>query len=587
LFSFFITTKTKSCHLKTINSISLMKVSEFVTQYLLDHGINQCFSVTGGFAMHLNDSFGQQMNIVYTHGENPAGYSALGYSSIGYQPSICCVTSGCGATNAITPCLIAYQDSVPVFFISGQVHKDFNIRMFKSKGKTIRGYFGSDVDIISMVSSITKFSHELWDPSETKNILDECIYNLTNGRLGPVWLSIPVDVQAMEFKESISKFLPPLVSFETCLSDDFLNIWSSASRPLILAGNGIKTSKCREIFNTFLETHNIPFVVSFFGVDLNDKYIGKVGIIGNRSGNFAIQNCDVLICLGCRLSKSITGYNRDIFAPNCKIVYIDIDESEFLTEKQTSLNIKMDLKTFFKQKLPDLHIDPEWLIRTSQWREKWSCELPRTQLDNPYPITKHFFDTKPDNSVIVASSGSLYCIVFHMFKYKSGDTFVTSSHGDMGYEVPVATGAALHGKTVFSFVGDGSFQLNLQELQTIKTYNLPVVIMYYNNGGYGAIQITQETVFKRKFGTTSESGIEFPDIKKVADVYGIPWYSSTNVDYTTLKGPAIVEVVCSVQERIPKISNRPMSDGTFKNLPYEDMFPFLERDVLCNNTFKV
>ena len=148
-----------------------MKVSEYLTQHLLKHGVTQCFSVTGGFAMHMNDSFGQNMNIMYTHGESPAGYSAIGYSSVNHEPSICCVTSGCGATNAVTPCMIAYQDSVPVFFLSGQVHRDVNIRKFQSKGSDIRGYFGSDVDIISMVEKITKYSHELWNPADLPKVL--------------------------------------------------------------------------------------------------------------------------------------------------------------------------------------------------------------------------------------------------------------------------------------------------------------------------------------------------------------------------------------------------------------------------------
>jgi acetolactate synthase-1/2/3 large subunit len=562
-----------------------MKVAEFITEYLLKHGINQCFSVTGGFAMHLNDSFGQKMNVMYTHGESPAGYSAIGYSSVEYTPSICCVTSGCGATNAITPCMIAYQDSVPVFFISGQVHKDFNIRMFKSKGKDVRGYFGSDVDIISMVSPITKFAHELWNPSDIKSILDECIHNLTTGRLGPVWLSIPVDVQSMQVPDYvISTFVTPVSTLQTSLPQEFIDMWTSAKRPLVLAGNGIHIAKCEDKFNKFI---NVPFVVSFFGIDLSDKYIGKVGLIGNRAGNFAIQNCDVLLCLGCRLSRSITGYNRDMFAPNCKVVYVDTDPTEFLDEKKTDINVHMDLGTFFDLDPPKGTSDPEWLLRTQKWKNEWGCELPSTESDNPYPITKSFFENKPENCISVASSGSLYCVVWHMFKCKQGDRFISSGHGDMGYEVPVAAGAALRGKTVFSFVGDGSFQLNLQELQTIKTNNLPVVIMYYNNGGYGAIQITQNTIFKREFGTTVASGLECPDIKKLASVYDIPYYDSSTVDYTTIKGPAIVEVVCKVQERTPKISNKLMPDGTFVNLPYQDMYPFLERETLEENMFKV
>jgi acetolactate synthase-1/2/3 large subunit len=562
-----------------------MKVSEFVAEYLVKNGIKNCFSVTGGFAMHFNDAFGQTMNVMYTHGESPAGYAAIGYSSVNYEPSVCCVTSGCGATNAVTPCMIAYQDSVPVFFISGQVHSTDNIRKFASKGQTIRGYFGSDVDIIKMVYSITKFSHEVWDPSEIKKVLDRCLYNLTTGRLGPVWLSIPVDVQAMQIPERLETWYPSTPR-DVHIPPEFFDMWKGAKRPLILAGNGIHISGTESRFRKFLIEQRVPYVVSFFGIDLGDDETGRVGLIGNRSGNFAVQNCDVLLCLGCRLSKSITGYNRDMFAPKCSVIYIDIDQNEFIREKKTSLNICCDLKTFFDTSVPVCEkMDPEWLVRTKQWRDTWSYELPSTKSDNPYPITKHFFETKPPGCVSVASSGSLYCVVWHMFKCKEGDRFISSGHGDMGYEVPAAIGASLHGKQVYAFVGDGSFQLNLQELQTIKTYNLPVVIMYYNNSGYGAIQITQNAIFKREFGTTPKSGLECPDIKKIAQAYGIPCYDSRNADYASIKGPAIVEVVCTVQERTPKLSNKPGPDGKFINLPYQDMAPFLDRDFLEANMY--
>ena len=555
-----------------------MKVSDFIAKYLVENSVTQCFSVTGGFAMHLNDSFGRSMNVVYTHGENPAGYAAIGYSSVGYTPSVCCVTAGCGATNAVTPCMIAYQDSVPVFFISGQVHKNYNIRMFQSNGQDVRGYFGSDVDIISMVKSITKFSYELWEPSEIKTVLDECMWNLKNGRLGPVWLSIPVDVQAAVLTVQVpSLFLPPVR--QTVVPPKFFDLWVGAKRPLVLAGNGIHISKTEQEFKKFVQ--DVPYVVSFFGIDLGDSYVGKVGLIGNRSGNFAIQNCDVLLCLGCRLSKSITGYNRDIFARDCKILYVDVDPTEFIDDKKTTVNIQIGLEDFFKLEVPTPQSDPKWIEKTSEWRDRWSCELPSLEPDNPYPITKKFFDTKPPGAISVASSGSLYCVVWHMFKCKDGDRFISSGHGDMGYEVPVGIGAAFHGQTVFSFVGDGSFQLNLQELQTIKNYNLPVVIMYYNNGGYGAIQITQSTVFKREFGTR----VGCPDIKKIAQAYDIPYYTATDTDFSTIQGPAIVEIVCTVQERFPKISNKAMPDGTFKNRPYEDMCPFLDQSDLDSNMF--
>jgi len=565
-----------------------MKVSDYVTNFLLEKGINKCFSVTGGFAMHLNDSFGQKMDVTYTHGEQPAGYASLGWSSYAHNPSVCCVTSGCGATNAMTPCLIAYQDSVPVFFISGQVQKNDNIR---SKGGKIRGYFGSDCDIVECAKNITKYAFELTDPSQIQIVLDTCYRNLTTGRPGPVWLSIPVDVQSMQVPDALYNPIPLKVVTDEQLPGDFLEAWKNAKRPIVLAGNGIHLSKTRVKFREFLRKYNLPYVVSFFGSDLGDDYTGKVGIVGNRSGNFAIQNADLILCLGCRLAKSITGYNRELFAREAKIIQVDIDKSEFMEEKNVDVKIHMELDTFFGFDLPMCDTDPKWIVKNKEWKNEWSIELPDKSgpLVCPYRHLNKFFDTKCENSIVTASSGSIYCVVWHMYRCKHGDRFITSSHGDMGYEMPVAMGACKHGRRAYAILGDGSFQFNIQELQTIKHHNLPITVMIFNNDGYGAIKITQNMVFKREFGTSSKSDITFCDIKKVANAYNLPYYrveDDEDVGYLNQEeGPIIVEIVCNAQGRFPRVSNKPMPDGTFKNMPHEEMSPFLDDETLDDNMF--
>lgn len=567
-----------------------MKVSEFITNFLVERGITKCFSVTGGFAMHLNDSFGQQLDVVYTHGEQPAGYAALGYSSYEHNPSVCCVTSGCGATNAITPCLIAYQDSVPVFFISGQVQKDDTIR---STGSKHRGYFGSDCNIIECVQGITKLAVELTDPRETYQVLQNCYEKLTTGRLGPVWLSVPVDVQAMQMQipDTVPMHLESKNITNEVLPQEFLNLWSKSERPIILAGNGIHLSKTREKFKDFVQRYNIPYVITFFGSDLGDDYVGKVGLIGNRSGNFAIQNADLILCLGSRLSKNITGYNRDLFAREAKIVYLDIDDSEFLTKKKATLNLKMDLRTFFDLELPKNEWNDTWIQKTYEWKQLWIDEVPPKNgpLVCPYRHLNLFFTKKCGNSVVTMSSGSIYCVGWHTHRYKDGDRFITSGHGDMGYEVASAMGASFHGKRTFAIVGDGSFQYNIQDLQTIKHHNLPITILVFNNGGYGAIQITQNMVFKREFGTTPASDLSFCNIEKVTNAYDIPYYRVENdedIGYLNhTDGPIVVEIMCNVQGRYPRLSNKPMPDGTFKNMPYEEMAPFLDDEFLRDNLF--
>jgi len=565
-----------------------MKVSDFITDFLIKKNIQKCFSVTGGFAMHLNDSFGQKLDVIYTHGEQSAGYAAIGWSSYKHNPSICCVTSGCGATNAITPCLIAYQDSVPVLFISGQVQKNDNIRSYGGK---IRGYFGSDCDIVECVKGITKYAVELIEPMDTLKILEECYHNLTTGRLGPVWISIPVDVQSMQVPEIMENWTYPLDNSISVVSKEFIDVWSNSKRPIILAGNGIHLSKTKEKFREFLERHKIPYVVSFFGSDLGDDYIGKTGLIGNRAGNFAIQNADLVLCLGSRLCKSITGYKRELFAREAKIVSIDIDESEFLSEKKLDIQLHMDLKTFFDYELPTINICEKWIQKNKEWKELWEEEIPERSgtLVCPYRHLNKFFKEKNGNSIVTMSSGSIYCVGWHMYRYKEGDRFITSGHGDMGYEVASSIGASLHGKRIYVIVGDGSFQYNIQDLQILKQHNLPVTILLFNNDGYGAIKITQSTVFKREYGTSSKSDLTFCDIEKVSNAYDIPYYKVEKDEDTEYlnhtNGPIIVEIICNIQARFPRTANKPLPNGTFKNMPHEEMEPFLDDEFININLF--
>jgi len=325
---------------------------------------------------------------------------------------------------------------------------------------------------------------------------------------------------------------------------------------------------------------------------LGDDYIGKVGILGNRSGNFAIQNADLVLCLGSRMCKSVTGYNRSLFAREAKVIYLDIDKSEFIEDKKIDLKLHMDLKMFFTVDLPiKQNIDPKWISKTKEWKNLWEEEIPdkNGSLVCPYRHLNIFFKEKGENSIVTMSSGSIYCVGWHMYKYKKGDRFITSGHGDMGYEVAAAMGASFHGKRTYAIVGDGSFQYNIQDLQTLKHHNLPVTILVFNNGGYGAIQITQNMVFKREYGTTPQSDLSFCNIEKVAKAYDIPYHKveeDDDVSYLShANGPIVVEIVCNTQGRYPRLSNKPLPDGTFKNMPYEEMAPFLDEEFLKNNLF--
>jgi acetolactate synthase-1/2/3 large subunit len=549
-----------------------MKVSEYVAKYLVDHGITQCFSVTGGFAMHLNDSFGEHLNVVYQHGESPCGYSAVGYSKMNQQPSVVCVTAGCGATNAVTPCLIAYQDSVPVFFMSGAVPHKENVRFL---GHSTRTYSGSDCDIIDMVKNITKYSHELWDPVFLKSVLDQCLWNLTHGRPGPVWLSIPLDIQALQVPEqTLDVWFPPVFSGQTM--DTFpMDAWMSARRPVVLVGNGVRTSGTTQQLEEFANRHQVPIVSSYFGTDLVPEFnVGRVGILGDRPGNFTLQNADFVLSLGCRTSKSIIGYRPEWFCREATFVSINIEDSHGHT-------IKMNLEDFFKFNLP-VKDTRQWFSKTLEWKSKWARELPNPDSNVcPYNFMKTFFDKKPACENVVVSSGSIFCVAWHQCVMKPGDRYILSSHGDMGFEVPAAIGCALESKrTSWAIVGDGSFQYNVQELQTIKTLGVPVKILYFNNGGYGAIQITQDAYFKRRFGVE----IQCPDVQKVCHAWDFPYFTDIQKAIEH-QGCCLVEIKCIVQQRQPRLQNLMKADGTFENKPMEDMYPFLEREDFRVNMF--
>jgi acetolactate synthase-1/2/3 large subunit len=539
-----------------------MKVSDYIADFLVKNGIKQCFSVTGGFAMHLNDSFGEKLNVVYQHGENPCGYSAMGYSKMNQEPSVVCVTAGCGATNAITPCLVAYQDSVPVFFISGAVQSKENIRYLKHSTRT---YSGSDCDIIDMVKHVTKFSYELTDPVEIRIVLEKCLWNLTNGRPGPVWLSIPVDVQSKQVPEQLGAWFPPaklkkVPSFEP---------WNSARRPVLLVGGGVHNSKTEKQLEEFVKLHKVPVVCSFFGTDLVPEFnVGRVGNIGDRTGNFVIQNADCILVLGCRLSKTMTGYRSDWFAREASIISITDEDG-------------LDLKDFFKEKL-QVNDNSDWLSQTLKWKEMWFREIPNPgNMKCPYNVLSYFFNKKNESENVIVSSGSIYCVAWHTCIVKPGDRFISSGHGDMGYEVPCALGCTIESKrTSWAIVGDGSFQFNVQELQTIKTLGLPVKILYFNNGGYGAIQITQDSFFKRRHGVE----VQCPNIKKVCAAWEFQYFTSID-DAISFDGPCLVDIECIVQQRYPRMSNTMKPDGTFDNRPMEDMWPFLDRETLRKNMY--
>ena len=583
-----------------------IKVSDYIVNFFNKNGINVVFSITGGFAMHLNDSFGNNKNyeIYYQHHEQACGYSAIGYSKTNNKPCIVCTTAGCAATNTISPCLVAHQDSLPVLFISGQVKSNESIRNLNNDKMKLRHYAGADSDIISMVTEITKYSKEILNVNELKDILIESYKNLINGRPGPVWLSIPVDIQGMLIDDMeipiIEKDIMNAIPDYNMLNN-IHELLKKAERPLIIAGNGIKLGSCDDKFRTFLNKYNIPIVVTFHGTDLlesnNDLFCGKIGLVGDRAGNFALQNCDLLLSLGCRMAQGIVGYREDWFAREAKIIYIDNDFNEL--EKNNikyDLKVNMDLNLFFECYNFDVKKYDFWLDKCIHWKNKWLFETPTNMLIadsiNPYYALKTFFNKAPENKIVIGSSGSIVTVLWHMINIKKNDKFIISSQGDMGFELTSSIGAAIADKSkiIYPILGEGSFQLNIQELQSIVHYKLPVKILLFNNGAYGAIQITQTNFFKNKYGVDESSGLSFPDAQKIANAYGIHYLSvnkNENVEnimdqFINYEGSIILEIFCCIQGRYPRLNAIKNDDGTFTNRPFEDMDPFMDREELKN-----
>lgn len=590
-----------------------MKVSDYIAKFFEINNINKIFSITGGFSMFINDSFqkNKSFDIYYQHHEQACGYSAIGYSKTINKPSIVCTTAGCAATNVITPCLVAYQDSVPIIILSGQVKTfETTTHIKNNNNNNLRHYSGADSEIINIVKPITKYAEEIYDHTKVPEILERALFECINGRPGPVWLSIPLDIQSMN--------LPDDISINNILKDNISNdnkdnkeinkleklyeLLDNAERPVIILGNGIRLSDSTEKLNKFIKKYKIPCIVSFFGTDminhLDDNYIGKIGLIGDRAGNFCIQNSDLLISFGCRLGQGITGYNINWFAREAKKVIIDIDDEELNKDYvKFDLKIKMDLNNFFCLFDKKNKSYEKWSNKCLHWKNKWNSEMPPNYLDdsngiNPYNVLNKLYNLDYSDKITICSAGSIVTNLWHMISIKDNDRFIISSQGDMGFELPASIGCQIANpnKKVICVVGDGSIQLNIQELQTIIQYKLPVKILLFNNSSYGANVITQTTFFGNIYGVNKATGISFPNIEKIANAYGIKYIKIEKNedirdklnDFMYFNEAIICEVVCCIQPRYPKLSAKKNDDGTFSNKPLEDLEPFLDRDEFIN-----
>ena len=577
------------------------RVTDIVASFLVDQGIKEIFTLTGGGAMFLNDgiALNDDINVICNHHEQACAMGAVAYAKYKNGLSTAMLTTGCGATNAITGLLDAWQDNTPVIFISGQIKRKETSRNAQT---SLRQFGVQEADIISIVESLTKYSVMVNEPREILYHLEKAAHLAMAGRPGPVWIDIPLDVQGFSIDvDELECFTPEVEATQEIEGiEQFIEMYEQAERPIILAGNGVRLSSSVDKLREFASKNNIPCVVSYLAADYfeqdNPNYVGRLGIKGDRAGNFAVQNSDLIISLGSRLSVCLTGFEYELFARDSKLVVIDIDEDE---HKKDTVSIDQFIHADVGGFLSNIEskVTPKalgyWQEKCVYWKNKWPVyqEGYDTNTVNMYEFTKTLSELASEDAIVVSDAGSSYYVTSQSFTLNSNrQRYITSgAQADMGFTLPAAIGACIAAnKPVVGITGDGSFQLNIQELQTIKHYNLPVKLIVWNNNGYLSIRATQDKFFDgRRIGTDSESGVSFPEVEKIANAYELPYVKINNVGELKGKlsgvllasGPVICEVICPEnQEIIPTVSAVRNKDGSMTSKPIEDMYPFLDRD---------
>lgn len=597
-----------------------IRLADYVAEFLVAHGVTDCFSVVGGGAMHLNDALGHKdgLKVTYNHHEQACAIAAEAYARIDNRIAAVCVTTGPGGTNALTGVLGGWLDSIPMFIISGQVRYDTTARYALHYTKTpLRAMGDQEYDIVKSVTPMTKYATMIEDPLQIRYALERAWHLATTGRPGPVWIDIPVNYQGSYIETDDltgynpaedDAFLPPPVSSD--LVNKVLNAITQAKRPVIHAGYGIRLSGAYNLFRSVIDKLNIPVVTYWNAIDLIEDehplYVGRAGNMGDRPGNWAIQNADLVIAIGTRISIRQVGYNWKTWARAAKVIMVDIDQAEL---KKPTLHVDMpiwaDAKDFLTQLNSAITQYPVfqnriWLDACQNWKKNYPVVQPQQWEENEstanvYAFVRYLSEQLPENSLTAVSNGAC-CVVGHQtYVIKKDSRFANNSAvASMGYGLPAAIGTCIAGgrAETICLEGDGSIMMNLQELQTIITNKLPIKVFLINNSGYHSIRITQSNLFSEhcKVGIGEESGdLSFPAFRKIADAFGFPYYeahSNASMKETVdkvlaLDGPVFCEIYTDTEQRWePKSSTKRLEDGTLVSPPLEDLAPFLPREEL-------
>ena len=592
-----------------------IRLADYVADFLVSHGITDCFTVTGGGAMHLNDALGHKDGLccTYNHHEQACAIAAEAYARINNKIAAVCVTTGPGGTNAITGVVGGWLDSIPMLVISGQVRYDTTAR---GMGLGIRAGGDQEFDIVKSISCMTKYAEMIEDPTRIRYALEKALHLATTGRPGPCWIDIPVNFQGCTIEtDDLAGYEPnedapeaPPVSASTV--DEVLDRIKRSRRPVFYAGNGIRLAGAFDKFKSVAKKLNIPVVTGWDNIDMmadaDPIYVGRGGIMGDRAGNFAVQNADAVLAVGNRLSIRQVGYNWGTWAREAFVMMVDVDAEEL---KKPTLHVELPIHADaldFLGALDERLADGDVLFAEGEWQEccrAWKRDYPVVQqkhrdadgLTNPYAFVEALSSRLPEGYTTVVGNGTACVVGSHAYVIKENQRFIINSAiASMGYDLPAAIGAcvALGRREIVCVSGDGSIQMNLQELQSILTNRLPIKIVVINNDGYHSIRQTQTNLFGEhtKVGIGPEShDLSFPSLERLAWAYGYPYaacHSNAEIEATletafSTDGAFIAEIFVDTNQFFePKSATKRLADGSLFSPPLEDLAPFLDRDEL-------
>jgi len=597
-----------------------MKLSDYVIRFIADQGVKHVFLVTGGGAMHLNESLSRRPEIepICNSHEQASAIAAENYGKATNKLGVALVTSGPGGTNTVTGVAGAWIDSTPCLFISGQVKRPD--RMFDANGNSrgVRQMGVQEVDIVSIVKTITKYAVTILDPQTIRYHLEKAVHLAQSGRPGPVWLDIPVDVQAAPVDPEALPGFDPAETGIALHDPDFgeqidlvIDALNRSERPLLFAGNGIRLARAEREFSELIRQLKIPVAATWCAADLiasdDPLYVGRPGAIASRGANFALQNCDFLLTIGVRLDPAITGFAPEKLARAAHKIAVDVDPAELAKlAPHIRTPVRADAATFLREMLDrSARIEPkdrsEWDRRCADWKTRYPVVTAEHRKPEGRVSIYHFAEviaceTKPTDLMISGTAGSAIELFLLATPVRKGQRiYHAAGLGAMGFAIPGSIGLCLAGgrERTVCVDGDGGFQFNIQELETVARLNLPIKFFVLNNDGYASIRASQANYFSRaSIGCDERTGLTIPDISRVAAAYGLR--TAVIHDQSDLRtevrrvlgtpGPVVCDVrVIPDEVRAPRLSSMQRPDGSFVSKPLEDLWPFLDREEFLSN----